>query len=108
MAIDTTDTGVITAIVAAIAAVISSIITHLFSRPKQKADVHTSIAEGASTAVDAITEVLLQVKAELHEARIEIGKLRDENEQLRQSVALLNVRLSEIQRSSDSKHQRAS
>lgn len=102
MAVESGDTGLITGIVAAVAALISSIITHLFGRPKQKADVHTSIASGASTAVDAITDVLLQVKDELEEARVEIGKLREENEQLRRSVALLNVRLTELQRAADS------
>lgn len=96
------DSGLVVGVVAAVAAMVSSILTHLFGRPKQRADAHNSIAEGASTAVDAITDVLLQVKHELEEARIEISKLRDENEQLRLSVALLNVRLTELQKSADS------
>ena len=97
-----TDSGMVVGVVAALAAMVSSILTHLFGRPKQRADAHNSIAEGASTAVDAITDVLLQVKQELEEARIEISKLRDENEQLRLSVALLNVRLTELQKLADS------
>ena len=100
-----TDSGVTTGLIAAAAALISGITTHLFSRPKQRADVHHAIATGASTAVDAITDVLEQVRRELAETRDELqearealSELREENAQLRESVALLNIRLSELQR----------
>lgn len=102
MAVESGDSGMVTAVVAAIAALVSSVVTHVLGRPKQRADAHAAIAEGASTAVDAITDVLLQVKVELEEARIEIGKLRDENKALRQSVARLNIQITELQRLADS------
>lgn len=97
-----------TAVIAAASATLSGILTHVFSRPKQKADVHTAIATGASTAVDAITDVLEQVRlelmetrAELHEARDALTELREENAQLRDSVALLNIRITELQRAEE-------
>lgn len=90
--------GALTAIIAALSALFATIITALVSKPKQRADAHMSIATGASTAVDAITDVLDQVREELEEARKEIQQLRTENAQLRESVALLNMRISELHR----------
>lgn len=89
------DTGTVAAITAAVAAVLSAVVTHTFGRPKQKADVHSAIATGASTAVEAITEVLEQVRQELEDARAELHQLREENAVLRESVALLNIRISQ-------------
>lgn len=86
----------ITAVVATLSASLAAIITALLSKPKQKADAHMSIATGASTAVDAITDVLEQVREELEEARLEIQQLRTENAQLRESVALLNMRITDL------------
>lgn len=87
-----------TAVIAAVSAAVAALITSAFAKPKQRADAHMSIATGASTAVDAITDVLEQVREELEEARKEIQQLRNENAQLRESVALLNMRISDLHR----------
>lgn len=90
--------GLIAAIAATLGAAITAFVGSVFSKNKMKADAHASIATGASTAVDAITEVLEQVRVELTLARREIQELRTENEQLRESVALLNLRISEMRK----------
>lgn len=97
------DTGVIVALVAAAAAIVSSVLTQIFLRGTRRADIHTTIAAGAGVAVDTIKDVLEEVRAELEEARQEvestrkeIKELRAENEELRNSIALLNLRISEL------------
>ena len=93
-----TEPGLIAAVAATIGAAVTAFVGSFFSKNKMKADAHASIATGASTAVDAITEVLEQVRVELSMARLEIQQLRTENEQLRESVALLNLRISEMRK----------
>jgi len=90
--------GLVAAIAATMGAALTAFVGNVFSKNKVKADAHASIATGASTVVDAITEVLEQVRVELTEARNEIQKLRNENEQLRESVALLNLRISDLRK----------
>jgi len=94
------DPGLFTASVAVVVATISVFITSLFTRAKTKSDAHASIANGASTAVDTITEVLDQMRSELQEARAEIYELRTENLQLQKSLAELNIKISELSRGS--------
>jgi hypothetical protein len=99
----------VTAIFVAAASFVTAVITLMFGRPKDRADIHATIASGAGLAVDTISDVLEQVRQELEEARIalnearlQIEELRKDNASLRQSVALLNVRLNKINKDSDS------
>ena len=85
-----------TALVAALASLIAATMTHIFGRQKDRADIHATIATGAGLAVDTITDVLNEVRQELEQARMEIEELRRDNLQLRHSLALLNVRISDL------------
>jgi cell shape-determining protein MreC len=91
----------ITAVVAALASLVAAAMTHSFARTKNKADVHASIASGAGLAVDTITDVLEQVRQELEDARIQIEALRSENGELRRSIALLNMRISDLSKAAE-------
>jgi TolA-binding protein len=93
----------ITAIVAAMASLVTAVLTLAFGRPKDRADIHATIASGAGMAVDTITDVLEQVRQELEEARKEIEALRKDNAQLRQSLTLLNMRLNDLQKAAKTK-----
>jgi len=90
------DFAAIAAMSAAVAAVFSALLTHAFSKAKSEADVQVTMAGAAGTAVEAITVVLEQLRLELEGARVEIHQLREDNKGLRESVALLNVRISEL------------
>ena len=79
-----------------VAAPLASFLTWLFTRPKQKADVHSSVVTSASTAVDAITDVLAEVRRELGEAREEIANLRSENQSLHKMVVDLRQQVAEL------------
>lgn len=79
-----------------IAAPLASVITWLLARPKQKADVHSSVVTSATTAVDAITDVLAEVRRELGEARDEIANLRSENQSLHKMVVDLRQQVAEL------------
>lgn len=79
-----------------LAAPLAAVITWALARPKQKADVHSSMVSSASTAVDAITGVLGEVRRELEEARQEIAALRAENADLHQMVIDLRKEVTEL------------
>jgi cell shape-determining protein MreC len=83
-------------VVGLLAAPVAAFITWLLSRPKQKADVHTSVVTSASAAVDTIADVLNEVRSELAEARQEIEALRSENQNLHQMVVDLRKQVAEL------------
>lgn len=88
--------ALVTLIIGLLAAPIAAIITWLLSRPKQRADVHTSMMTSASAAVDTIADVLGEVRQELEEARQEIAALRSENQSLHQMVIDLRKQVAEL------------
>lgn len=88
--------ALVTLIIGLLAAPIAAIITWLLSRPKQRADVHTSMMTSASAAVDTIADVLGEVRQELEEARSEIAALRQENQSLHQMVIDLRKQVAEL------------
>jgi uncharacterized coiled-coil DUF342 family protein len=97
------ETGIIIAVIAAASAFLSSLVTQWFQKSKNSAETQSAIASGAHMAVDAITDVLDQVKEQLREAhdqlaeaRLEIKELRHENAELRKSVHMLNVQINEL------------
>lgn len=92
------ETGIVVALAAAASAILSSFITSTFQKPKTAADAHASIATGASTAVDMMTDVLEEVRTELRKAHLEIEKLRVENKELRRVVEHLTLKVSELDR----------
>lgn len=100
MSPDAFATLVVGLLAAPLLAAVTAIITYLLTRPKQRSDVHATMVSSASTAVDAITDVLSEVRSELEEARIEIQALRDENHTLRQMVDELKKQISELRLSS--------
>lgn len=83
-------------LVGMVAVPLASFVTYLLTRPKQRADVHSSMVTSASTAVDAITDVLLEVRRELEEAREEIAALREENQSLQRMVVDLRQQVQEL------------
>lgn len=83
-------------IVGLLAAPLAAFITWLLARPKQRADVHSSMVTSASAAVDTIADVLSQVRQELEEARGEIALLREENQNLHQMVIDLRKQVAEL------------
>ena len=83
-------------IIGLLAAPVAAFITWLLSRPKQKADVHSSVVTSASAAVDTIADVLNEVRSELAEARQEIEALRSENQSLHQMVIDLRKQVAEL------------
>ena len=83
-------------VVGLLAAPLAAFITWLLSRPKQRADVHTSMMTSASAAVDTIADVLGEVRQELEEARQEIAALRSENQSLHQMVIDLRKQVAEL------------
>ena len=83
-------------IVGLLAAPFAALITWLLSRPKQRADVHTSMVTSASAAVDTIADVLGEVRQELEEARQEIAALRGENQSLHRMVVDLRQQVAEL------------
>lgn len=102
------ETGVIVAAIAAVSALLSSVVTQWFQKSKNSAEAQSHIANGANMAVDAISDVLEQVKAQLREAhdqlteaRLEIKELRYENAELRKSVNMLNVQINELREMSE-------
>lgn len=78
------------------AAPLAAVVTWVLSRPKQRADVHTTMMTSASAAVDTISDVLGEVRQELEEARGEIAALRDENKNLHQMVIDLRQQVAEL------------
>jgi cell shape-determining protein MreC len=83
-------------VVGVLAAPFAALITWLLSRPKQRADVHTSMVSSASAAVDTIADVLNEVRSELAEARIEIEALRSENQNLHRMVVDLRQQVADL------------
>lgn len=82
-------------VVGLLAAPIAAIVTFLLTRPKQRADIHSSVVTSASNAVETIADVLNQVRQELEEAREEIQALRQENHMLKDLIEELR---SQVQR----------
>ena len=99
----------LTALIVAATSFVTAVVTLMVGRPRDRADIHATIASGAGLAVDTITDVLEQVRQELEEARIalneartQIEELRKDNAALRQSVALLNVRINKFHENNNS------
>lgn len=88
--------ALITLIIGLLAAPLAAIITWVLARPKQRADVHTSVVTSASAAVDTIADVLNEVRQELEEAREEIAALRAENQSLHQMVVDLRQQVADL------------
>ena len=83
-------------IIGLLAAPVTAVVTWGLARPKQKADVHTSMMSSASAAVDTIADVLNEVRVELEEARGEIAALREENQSLHKMVIDLRKQVAEL------------
>lgn len=90
------DTSIVIAVIGFLAAPIAAITTYVTTRPKQKSDVHTNVVNSAGAAVEAIADVLGEVRQELEEARVEIEALRHENETLRSMVTDLRREIKEL------------
>ena len=88
--------ALIALIVGLLAAPVTAVVTWSLARPKQKADVHSSMMSSASAAVDTIADVLNEVRVELEEARGEIAALREENQSLHKMVIDLRKQVAEL------------
>lgn len=91
-----TESSLAALIIGLIAAPFASFITWILARPKQRADVHSSVVTSASAAVDTIADVLVEVRRELAEAREEIATLRSENQSLQRMVVDLRKQVQEL------------
>lgn len=88
--------ALIALIVGLMAAPVTAVVTWILARPKQKADVHSSMMTSASAAVGTISDVLNEVRIELEEARGEIAALREENQSLHKMVIDLRQQVAEL------------
>ena len=75
---------------------ITAAVTWWLSRRKEVAVTHATVAEGASTAVATILEVMKELKHEIAELTNEAEILRRENERLRRLVAELEHKIQQI------------
>jgi cell shape-determining protein MreC len=92
----TVDTSLLVAAVGLLAAPIAALATYFTTRPKQKSDVHSNVVNSAGAAVDAIADVLTEVRKELEEARLEIEALRNENRDLHLIVKELRMEIQQL------------
>ena len=88
-------------VVGLLATPIAVIFTFLFSRKKTVAETTGAIAQGANSAVEAISVVLDSLREELESTKnqlnialLEIEKLRIQNEQLLEENKHLSVKIS--------------
>jgi len=88
--------ALVTLAIGLLAAPLAAAATWMLTRPKQQADVHTSVVTSASAAVDTIADVLNEVRQELEEARGEIAALRHENQSLHRMVVDLRRQVAEL------------
>jgi len=75
---------------------ITAAVTWWLSRRKEVAVTHATVAEGASTAVATILEVMKELKCEIAELTREAENLRSDNERLRRLVIELEHRIDRL------------
>jgi cell shape-determining protein MreC len=90
------DTSLLVAAVGLLAAPVAALTTYFTTRPKQRSDVHSNVVNSAGAAVDAIADVLVEVRKELEEARLEIEALRRENRDLHSIVKELREEIQDL------------
>ena len=81
--------GVWIAVLGLLVAPVASYITWILNRRKRTTDVSSSLVSASNTAVAAITDVLEELRVELHNAKLEIEELKKINRRLEISVAAL-------------------
>lgn len=108
------DQVIATIIVGLLATPIAATVAYFINRKKNKIDSDTAIATGANIAVEAITNVLENIKQELDETKRELEEaviaLTDmrrqnemlilENKRLTEQVAELKIMLEELRKGS--------
>jgi hypothetical protein len=71
-------------------------VTWWLSRRKEQAQTHSTIADGAETAVGTILLVMQELRREMQEINAEAELLREENKRLRAMVLKLERRVEEL------------
>lgn len=83
------DQVIATIIVGLLATPIAATVAYFINRSKNKIDSNTAIATGANIAVEAITNVLENLKKELDETRAELEEAVKSLEQMRSQNEML-------------------
>ena len=83
--------GIILAVISLLAAPFAAWITWILNRRKRKTDVSSSLVNASTAAVDALKDVLEELRIELADAKSEIEELKDINKRLEAAVEELTT-----------------
>lgn len=88
--------AVVIAIIGILGVPVTVLVSWLVNKRKSKGDVYASIAGASQDAVETMTSVMVELRAQVQQLTLEANNLKEENRQLRGEIANLHVEIMKL------------